>query len=73
MEKIETVRALVRPFISVFMILTFVYLAIVGKIPPKEVATIVGLVIAFHFGERAAAKKQNDQPPIAPPPAPPVP
>jgi len=62
MEKIDLIRNLVRPFISVFMVLTFVCLAILGKIDAREVATIVGMIIAFHFGERAATKRQIKPP-----------
>jgi hypothetical protein len=59
---IETIRGLVRPVISILLVLTAVYLAVAGKVESKEIITIVGMVVAFHFGERAATKKIGAEP-----------
>ena len=54
---IETIRSLIRPFISVAFVTLTVYLAIVGKIDAEKILTVTGIIVAFHFGERAASKK----------------
>ena len=61
---IELIRGLVRPFISVVFVLTAVYLAVAGKVDAKEVITIVGMIVAFHFGERAAKKNETPKDPV---------
>ena len=69
--KIELIRGLVRPVISILLVGTVVFLSIKGKIDPKEIITIVGMIIAFHFGERAATKRQirgEAPPPVNPQP-----
>jgi hypothetical protein len=58
MEKLEILRGLVRPVISILLVLVACYLGIMGKIPPEQFITIVAMVISFHFGERAAKKKE---------------
>jgi hypothetical protein len=40
----------------VSLVSTLIILAVTGKIEAKEIVTIVGMIIAFHFGERAAKK-----------------
>ena len=57
MDKIDAIRRLVRPFISVCFVGTTVALAILGKVDPKDMLEITGIIVAFHFGERAALKK----------------
>jgi len=54
---VENIRKLIRPFITVSLVSTVVYLAIVGKIDPKELLGYTGIIIGYHFGERAALKK----------------
>ena len=60
MDKINAIRDLVRPFISVCFVGTTVALAIFGKIEPKDMLQITEIIVAFHFGERAALKKSNE-------------
>ena len=59
MDKINAIRELVRPFISVCFVGTTVVLAILGRIEPKDILTVTGIIVAFHFGERAALKKPD--------------
>jgi len=53
---IDNIKGLIRPFISVAFTITAMFLAITGKIDPGEVLSITGIIVAFHFGERAASK-----------------
>jgi hypothetical protein len=55
---VDKIRQLVRPFISVSLVSTVVYLAVTGIVDAKEVLTLAGLIIAFHFGERSVKKNQ---------------
>ena len=59
MTKIEMIKSWVRPIISIMLVGTACYLAIIGKIPPGQFVTIVAMVVSFHFGERAATKKRQ--------------
>jgi hypothetical protein len=54
---VETARSLMRPFITVCFVGLVVFLAVTGKIEPKEILTPTGMIVAFWFGERAATKK----------------
>ena len=56
---VEKAIKLVRVFITGCLMLTFTYLAVTDKIPPKEVILLVAIVIAFYFGERSALKKPD--------------
>jgi len=62
---IEIIKKLVRPLMAFGFVGTVIYLAIKGKIPPKEVLTITAIIVAFYFGERAALKRpgEGDAPP----------
>jgi len=60
MNKINAIRDLIRPFISFCFVSTTMFLALTGKIEPKDMLQITGIIIAFHFGERAASKKSNE-------------
>ena len=57
---IKKIQKLVRPFISVTFVLLTAYLAAMGKIPAKDVLYITGIIVAFHYGERAALKKPGE-------------
>jgi len=57
MDKINAIRGLIRPFISVCFVGTTVVLAILGKIEPKDILTVTSIIVSYHFGERAALKK----------------
>jgi hypothetical protein len=50
---VENIKKLVRPFISISITIVIVYLAIKGQIDSKEIITFAGIIIGFHFGERA--------------------
>lgn len=54
---IETIRSLVRPFISITIVGTLMYLFISGVIEGTQLLTLAGPVIGFYFGERASGKK----------------
>jgi len=57
MENILTfIRGLVRPIISISFVFMCAYLALSGKIDAKDVLEITGIIVAFHFGEKAALK-----------------
>ena len=56
---VEKAKKLVRPFITFCLMGTFSYLSVTGKIPSKEVALLVAIIIAFYFGERSALKKPD--------------
>ena len=58
---IDGIRQLVRPFISVSFVLITAYLALAGKVDASEVLAITGIIVAFHFGERAALKKPDEK------------
>jgi len=50
--KVEAVRKLMRPFVTVALTVTIVYLAITGVLDPEKVFTLGSMVVAFHFGTR---------------------
>ena len=54
---VETVRGLVRPYISFVFASVTGYLAITGAIDAKDMLSITGIIVAFHFGEKSALKK----------------
>lgn len=56
----NTVRKLVRPFISVSFVLMCAWLTYKGSIEAKEILTLTGIIVAFHFGERAALKQPKE-------------
>ncbi len=57
---VQKIKRLVRPFITFCLMGTFSYLAVTGKIPPKEVVLLVAIITAFYFGERSASKKPDN-------------
>lgn len=59
MAKIEVIRGLIRPFISVVFVSTVCYLSLKGKIDASDILQLTGMIVAFHFGERSAAKKEE--------------
>lgn len=58
--KVEIIRELMRPFVTVIFVLLVVYLTLTGKIDAKEILSIAGILIAFWFGERSALKKPGE-------------
>lgn len=56
MNKIDSLKALVRPFISISFTLVTLSLALTGEIDAKELLSITSIIVAFHFGERAGSK-----------------
>lgn len=56
---IDNIKGLVRPYISVALVSVTAYLAITGKIDPKDMLSLTGVIIAFHFGERSGSKQEN--------------
>lgn len=59
---VETIRGLVRPFISVTLVCLTVFLGIMGKVEAKDIMEITAIIVAFHFGERSALRKPNGPP-----------
>ena len=55
----ETIRGLVRPYISLLLVSVVAYLAIIGKIEPGQILTPAGMIIAFHFGERKVLREEK--------------
>ena len=56
-KAINCIRRLVRPIISLALVGVVCWLALQGKIEPKELLILATTVVAFHFGEKAASKK----------------
>ena len=56
---IETIRSLVRPFIAVSFVCMTGYCVYIGQIDGKEVLTIMGILMAFYFGERSTRKEKK--------------
>ena len=54
MDKIDAIKGLIRPFISVVFVSTVCYLSLKGKIEPGDILQLTGIIVAFHFGERSA-------------------
>jgi len=57
-DGVDKIRKLIRPFIAVAFVGTVVGLAATGKIEPSEILQITGMIVAFHFGERAGKKSK---------------
>lgn len=51
---VNNIKALIRPFISVAFVVATVILAVMRKIEAKDILSLTGIIVAFHFGERAA-------------------
>ena len=58
--KLETIRGLMRPFVTVALVSTAIYLALKGKIEAEAVWAAVTFILGHYFGERAALKKPNN-------------
>ena len=56
---IETIRSLVRPFMAVSFVFMTAFCVYKGQIDGKEVLTIMGILMAFYFGERSTKNKEN--------------
>ena len=54
---VDVIRHLVRPFIAVAFVVMVGWLVYGGGIDPKDILGMLGLIIGFYFGERAALKK----------------
>ena len=52
----ELFRAGARPLVVVMMGFTFMWITIQGMIPAREALPVIGIVIAYLFGERKAGK-----------------
>lgn len=51
-----------RPFITAAFVGLTVYLTLAGKVEPREILTVTGMIVSFWFGERAALKQpSNDE------------
>lgn len=57
---IDDIRKLVRPFIAVSFVCITGYLAVIGKIEAAQILQVLGIVVGFYFGERAALKRPNE-------------
>ena len=57
---VELIRGLVRPFISFCFVMTTAVLAVIGKIDPGDILQLTGIIVAFHFGERASKNGHKD-------------
>lgn len=56
-NRIETIRSLVRPYISIVLVSVVAYLGVKGKIVAKDILYLAAVIIAFHFGERKSLKR----------------
>jgi len=62
---IDFIRGTVRPVTTFAFVGATVYLAIIGKIDPKDMLGLTGIVIAFWFSDRKTAPKGGiDEPTI---------
>lgn len=60
MDKIaNTLKGLVRPFVTIMITTTFCYLSLIGIIKPEEFSLMAGVVITFWFGDRKNGKKEE--------------
>ena len=57
---IDNIQKLVRPFVALCFVGTTVFLAVTGKIDPKEMLSITAIIVAFYFAERATLKKTGE-------------
>ena len=56
---IEHIMALVRPTISLSLTACLIVLALKGTVPWEAILGLLGPIIGFYFGEKAALKKAN--------------
>ena len=59
MKMVGKLRTWVRPIMTLSFTATVIYLAIEGKIEPREIMLVYGIIMAFYFGERAALKQPH--------------
>lgn len=53
MDKLDFIRGIVRPVVTFTFVGVAAYLAVVGKIDPKDILGLAGIVIAFWFSNRS--------------------
>jgi hypothetical protein len=53
------IRGIVRPVTTFSLVGAIVYLAVIGKIDPKDILGLGGIVLAFWFSDRKT--KNNEQ------------
>ena len=53
---IETVRALVRPVVTLALTLAVIALTFLGKVPSEIISSAMGTALGFYFADRSAAK-----------------
>jgi len=51
-EWLELIRGLVRPFVTTTLTILVIYMAIIGKMEPKEVLLLYGPILGFWFGSK---------------------
>jgi len=59
-EKLEFIRGIVRPIISLSFVAIVGWMTYKEFVDPKDILAITGMIVAFHFGERAALKGGNN-------------
>ena len=50
-----------RPFITVAFVGMTIGLTVVGKVDPREILTVTGMLVSFWFGERSALKNKDEE------------
>jgi len=56
---IETIRALVRPVVTLALTAAVIGLTFLGKLPPEILAASASTAFGFYFADRAAQKNQQ--------------
>ena len=59
---IDFIRGIVRPITTFTFVGTVAYLGIIGKIDPKDILSLTGIVVAFWFSDRKVPKGDTDEP-----------
>ena len=62
MTKLEFIRGIVRPVVTFSFVGATVYLSVIGKIDPKDMLGLTGIVIAFWFSDRKTPKGDTNEP-----------
>lgn len=58
---VETVRALVRPTVTLSLTAAIIGLTFLGRLPPDVLAASAATAFGFYFADRAAQKRQPPQ------------
>ena len=58
---IDFIRGIVRPVTTFAFVGATVYLAIIGKIEPKDMLGLTGIVVAFWFSDRKTQKSDKKE------------